>query len=136
MPLNCVPATTTRRGLEVKRSAASASAVNVEFWGGVVPGNTGELDALAEAGVRGFKCFLSPSGVEEFEHVTERDLRLALPILARRGLPLLVHAEWPPVLQDLDPSADPRRYATWLSSRPARAEVEAIALLILLCREF
>jgi allantoinase len=136
MPLNSIPATTDVRALEVKRAAARASCVNVEFWGGVVPGNAGELDALADAGVRGFKCFLSPSGVEEFTHVTERDLRLALPILARRGLPLLVHAELPDALIDVDRAADPARYATWLASRPPRAEVEAIAMLVVLCREF
>ena len=136
MPLNSVPSTTSVRGLELKRAAAQAAGVNVEFWGGVVPGNTGELDGLADAGVRGFKCFLSPSGVAEFEHVGERELRLALPILARRRLPLLVHAEWPAALLPVDPDADPRRYATWLASRPAAAEVEAIARLVALCREF
>lgn len=136
MPLNSVPPTTTVKGLEAKRAAAGQSVANVEFWGGVVPGNARELDPLADAGVRGFKCFMSPSGVEEFAHVGEGDLRLALPILARRGLPLLVHAEWPPALHVVAASADPRSYATWLSSRPARAEVDAIALLIALCREF
>lgn len=148
MPLNSVPATTSVRGLELKREAARRASdaagesegrspsVNVEFWGGVVPGNAGGLDALADAGVRGFKCFLSPSGVEEFEHVTERDLRLALPILARRGLPLLVHAELPSALLPVETAADPRQYATWLASRPPEAEVEAIALLIRLCREY
>ena len=67
--------------------------VDVGFWGGVVPGNAGELEALVDAGVRGFKCFLVPSGVDEFPAVTEQDLRLALPIVAKRGVPLLVHAE-------------------------------------------
>ena len=136
MPLNSVPPTTTVRGLEAKRAAAAGASVNVEFWGGVVPGNAGELEALADAGVRGFKCFMSPSGVDEFAHVAERDLRLALPILARRGLPLLVHAESPAALVAPDGSADPRRYTTWLASRPPRAEAEAVALLIALCREF
>jgi allantoinase len=136
MPLNSVPATTTVDALEMKRAAAKGAAVNVEFWGGVVPGNAGELDAMADAGARGFKCFLSPSGVAEFACVSEPDLRLALPILARRGLPLLVHGELPAALEAVDPSADPRRYATWLASRPPRAEVEAIALLIRLCREY
>ncbi len=136
MPLNSVPATTNVAGLDAKRAAARSANVNVEFWGGVIPGNTGELDALADAGVRGFKCFMSPSGVEEFPHVDERDLRLALPILARRRLPLLVHAESPAALLPAPERADPRRYATWLATRPARAEVDGIALLIDLCREF
>lgn len=136
MPLNSIPPTTTVAGLEAKRTAAREATVNVEFWGGVVPGNAGELEALADAGVRGFKCFLSPSGVDEFQHVSERDLRLALPILARRGLPLLVHAESPAVLLEPAAGANPRRYQTWLATRPAQAEVDAIALLIALCREF
>jgi len=101
-----------------------------------VPGNAGELEALADAGVRGFKCFLSPSGVPEFESVAENDLRMALPILARRGLPLLVHAEWPPALRPIPSNADPRVYATWLESRPEGAECDAILLLVSLCREF
>src|SRR5204862_3237134 len=58
MPLNSVPATTTVAGLEAKREAAKGRChVDVAFWGGIVPGNHGELDALAEAGARGFKCF-------------------------------------------------------------------------------
>ena len=136
MPLNSVPATTTVAGLEAKRKAARAAAIDVAFWGGVVPGNVGELDALADAGVRGFKCFLSPSGVDEFPHVTERDLRESLPILARRDLPLLVHAESPAALLAPDPDANPRAYATWLASRPPQAEVDAIEMLIRLCREY
>ena len=136
MPLNSVPATTTVGALEEKRAAAAGASINVEFWGGVVPGNAGELDSLADAGVRGFKCFLSASGVDEFPHVSEADLRRALPILAQRRLPLLVHAESPPALRAPRASADPRQYATWLESRPATAEVDAIALLVALCREF
>ncbi len=136
MPLNSIPPTTNVAALEAKRIAARASAVNVEFWGGVVPGNAGELDALADAGVRGFKCFLSPSGVDEFLHVGEADLRIALPILARRRLPLLVHAEWPPALLPPAADADPADYATWLDSRPPQAEMDAVAMLIRLCREF
>ena len=136
MPLNSVPPTTTVAGLEKKRSASRAAKVNVEFWGGVVPGNAGELEALADSGVRGFKCFLSPSGVDEFQHVSEADLRIALPILARRGLPLLVHAEWPAALRAPAAGANPHHYQTWLATRPPRAEVDAIALLIALCREF
>ena len=99
MPLNAVPPTTDVEGLEAKRRAARGRVhVDVAFWGGVVPGNAGELDALVDAGVRGFKCFLAPSGVDEFPHVDEHDLREALPILARRNVPLLVHAESPACL--------------------------------------
>src|SRR5438876_12358819 len=48
MPLNSVPATTTRAALEQKRAAATGQChVDVTFWGGVVPGNASELEALA-----------------------------------------------------------------------------------------
>ncbi|MDP9323187.1 MAG: allantoinase AllB [Acidobacteriota bacterium] len=135
MPLNSIPSTTTVDGLEAKRRAARDQChVDVGFWGGVVPGNAGQLEPLARAGVRGFKCFLSPSGVDEFAHVTETDLREALPILANLGLPLLVHAEMPALLRQ--PSGDPRCYVTWLESRPSHAEDKAIELLVELAREY
>jgi len=33
------------------------------------------------------------SGIDDFPNVTENDLHLAMPILARHKVPLLVHAE-------------------------------------------
>src|SRR6185369_16416189 len=80
MPLNSIPATTTLAGLKEKLAAADGKlTVDVGFWGGVVPGNTSELAKLWEAGVVGFKCFLVPSGVDEFPNVTEDDLAVAMP---------------------------------------------------------
>ena len=135
MPLNSIPPTTTLGGLEEKRRTARGRChVDVGFWGGVVPGNRDELASLARAGVLGYKCFLCPSGVPEFEHVGERELREAMPVLATLGLPLLAHAELPSLLRV--PDGDPRRYSTWLASRPPESELAAIALLIRLAREF
>jgi allantoinase len=136
MPLNSVPPTTSRAGLEAKRRAVSGHAhVDVGFWGGVVPGNAADLEPLARGGALGFKCFLSPSGVEEFGHVSERDLRAALPELARLDLPLLAHAELPADLIDRPPG-DPRSYSTWLASRPPAAEHHAIEMLIGMAAEY
>ena len=130
MPLNSIPATTTVAALERKREAAHGRAsVNVEYIGGVVPGNAGEIEALAAAGVRAFKCFLTPSGVDEFMNVDERDLREAFPALARTGLPLMVHAE-DPALIGAAPLGGSREYAPYLASRPAHAEQSAIALMV------
>jgi allantoinase len=137
MPLNSVPATTTVGALRAKRQAAEGQChVDVGFWGGVVPGNTPELAALGGAGVLGFKCFLSPSGVDEFAHVVEADLREAMPVLAALRVPLLVHAELPGRLRAVDAGADPARYASWLATRPPEAEEAAVALLVSLAREF
>jgi allantoinase len=135
MPLNSIPATTTVDAMQAKIEAAQGQCwVDVGFWGGVVPGNADQLEPLLEAGCRGFKCFLTPSGVAEFEHVSEANLRQAMPILARAGAVLLAHAELPAELQP--PSGDQRSHATWLASRPRRAEDSAIALLIRLAREY
>lgn len=131
MPLNSIPATTTVDALEAKRRAAERRChVDVGFWGGVVPGNQRDLEPLARAGVLGFKCFLSPSGVDEFPPVVEHDLRQAMPTLRNLKLPLLAHAESPELLVPPDARRDPRQYHTWLSTRPPAAEHAAIDLLI------
>ena len=135
MPLNSIPPTTTVEGFEAKRAAAAGRCfVDVALWGGVVPGNTAELEPLARAGVRGFKCFMAPSGVEEFPHVTEADLREAMQELRRLDLPLLAHAESPERL--LSPVGDPRQHETWRRSRPPEAEQAAIEVLVRLAREY
>ena len=138
MPLNSIPATTNVSALEQKREAARNQAVvDCEFWGGVVPGNAADLLPLAKAGVRGFKCFLADSGVPEFVRVEEADLDLAMPVIAETGLPLLVHAECPDVLSAARSGlrGDWSRYQTYLASRPPQAEVEAIEMMIRLCRK-
>ncbi len=132
MPLNAIPATTTVSALEEKRNAVRAAlgSKQVEFIGGVVPGNLADLEPLAAAGVCAFKCFLAPSGVPEFAHVTESDLIAAFPVLAGLGKTLMVHAEDPAHLTSPAAGSDPHKYASWLASRPVAAEHSAIALLI------
>jgi allantoinase len=141
MPLNSVPATTTAAAFREKLAAAAGKlSVDAGFWGGVVPGNSEELQPLWDAGVYGFKCFLVPSGVDEFAHVTEADLRAALPKLAALGAPLLAHAELLEPIEkavaSLAKNASPRKYATWLAARPREAENEAVTLLLRLGSEF
>jgi allantoinase len=133
MPLNCLPATTTPGALRLKRNAAEKCRVNCFFWGGVVRADMKQIPALAESGVRGFKCFLAPPGISGFEMVTEADLNYSMPLIADTGLPLLVHAELPQYFQT--PAGDPASYSTYLESRPPCAEIEAIRLMIRLCRE-
>ncbi len=139
MPLNSIPPTTTLSGFQEKLAAAKGQCwIDTAFWGGVVPGNISELEPLIAAGVRGFKCFLIHSGVDEFPNVTESDLRNAMPKLAMLNSVLLVHAELPEPIERVAPSltqADPNQYQTFLHSRPRAAENEAIALMIRLCCE-
>ena len=140
MPLNSIPPTTTREALELKIAAAQGKLyVDVGFWGGVVPGNEDDLESMHQEGVFGFKCFLVPSGVPEFEAADESVLRSVLPQLARLGVPLLVHAELPELIDRATRAArdkDPKIYSTWLHSRPKEAEDQAIELLIRLANRY
>jgi allantoinase len=131
MPLNSLPPTTSVASLRAKRAAAAGKChVDVGFWGGIVPGNLGELAGLAGAGVAGFKAFLVDSGVPEFPAVEPGELEAAMAALADLGALTVVHAERPgPIAAAAAAAAteDPRSYRAWLRSRPDRAEVEAVA---------
>jgi len=71
----------TVEALEIKQKAADGRChVDVGFWGGVVPGNTRQLEPLARAGALGFKCFLSPSGVDEFLTICEHRHQILGPV--------------------------------------------------------
>jgi allantoinase len=140
MPLNSSPVTTTAKAFDEKIKATQGKLhTNCGFWGGVVPGNDKEIEPLIEKGVLGFKAFLTHSGIDEFPNVTEEDLRKAMPIIAKHGLPLLVHCEL-----DVTPGTelvevakgDNRSYNNYLSSRPTKWEDDAIALMIRLCEEY
>jgi allantoinase len=141
MPLNCLPETTDVTALELKREAAAGKClVDYALWGGAVDGNQHNLEHLARAGVPGFKAFLIYPGCDGFTAIDRANLELALPHIARSGLPLLVHAELDTSINaafdHLNASnADWRHYATYLASRPDEAELEAIELLLNLCRD-
>jgi len=139
MPLNSHPCTTSVT--ELRRKAAIAESnngnkthVNVGFWAGLVPENAHNrraLKALVKNGALGFKAFMSPSGINDFPHVSPEDIRAAIPILRALNVPLLVHAE----LVDDEAAAavkglNVKKYSTWLASRPARFEQNAVKALI------
>jgi allantoinase len=134
MPLNSIPATTSADALAIKKAACAKQCfVDVGFWGGVIPGNAGELGSLAQGGALGCKAFMIESGVEEFPCSSRADLRKAMPILREHGLPLLAHAEVDLGAEVQEP--DPRRYAHYVQSRPTAWEDAAIATLIELAQE-
>ncbi|GAA4354382.1 allantoinase AllB [Hymenobacter saemangeumensis] len=136
MPLNSAPVTTSVANFQVKLEATRGQLhTHCGFWGGIVPGNAAEVEGLIAAGILGFKAFLTHSGIDDFPNATEDDLRQVMPILARHGLPLLVHCE---LSQDDDSwkQNDHRSYPNYLASRPKSWEDEAIALMIRLCEEF
>ncbi|CAL9385027.1 allantoinase AllB [Streptomyces sp. enrichment culture] len=136
MPLNSLPPTTTVDHLRVKRrTAADKAHVDVGFWGGALPGNGADLRPLHEAGVFGFKAFLSPSGVDEFPHLDDDHLARALREIASFDGLLIVHAEDPHQLAGAPQRGGPR-YADFLASRPRRAEDTAVARLLEQARRF
>ncbi len=126
MPLNSIPPTTTIEGLRVKQEAALGELmVDVGFWGGAVPGNLADLLPLWEAGVFGFKCFLAPSGVDEFPPLDPEEFLAALIEIARFDGLMIVHAEDARVLERA-PSPPSRAYRDFVMSRPDEAETTAI----------
>ncbi|MFE1754767.1 allantoinase AllB [Streptomyces anandii] len=130
MPLNSLPPTTTVDNLRIKQDVARDKAhIDVGFWGGSLPGNVKDLRPLHEAGVLGFKAFLSPSGVEEFPHLTQDELARSLAEIASFDGLLVVHAEDPRHLAAAPQHGGPK-YADFLASRPHHAEDTAIAALI------
>ncbi|KAI8971321.1 allantoinase [Trametes punicea] len=138
MPLNSIPPTTTVANLEEKRRAARGQCwTDVAFWGGVIPGNQSHLKPLVQAGVKGFKCFLIESGVDEFPCINESDLRQAMAELQDTPTVLCFHAELEksPGAQAAE-SLDPTLYSTFLASRPQQLEVDAIELITRLHKEF
>jgi len=127
MPLNSLPPTTTPEALAVKRAAADGQCfVDVGFWGGAIPGNLGELRALAEGGVYGFKCFTSDSGVPEFPPLSYPELAQVCETVAAFDGLVIVHAEDPSTLR----APEGGDYPAFLASRPAAAEVAAVRRVI------
>lgn len=126
MPLNSIPPTTTVEALKVKQAAAQGQLmVDVGFWGGAVPGNLDDLEPLWDAGVFGFKCFLSPSGVDEFPPLAPHEFLAALRRIETFDGLMIVHAEDARVLDDA-PHPPSRAYRDFVLSRPDESEVAAI----------
>jgi allantoinase len=126
MPLNSIPATVTVDALREKQDAARDQVmIDVGFWGGAVPDHLGDLEALHDAGVFGFKCFLADSGVEEFPPLDHERFVAAMRETARLGALLIVHAE---DADDLAAAAPPdgTTYSGFLRSRPDTAERTAV----------
>ncbi|KAF9891732.1 hypothetical protein FE257_003213 [Aspergillus nanangensis] len=134
MPLNAIPPTTTVHGLKEKLQAAQGKCwVDVGFYGGIIPGNAGELKELVNQGVRGFKGFLIDSGVDEFPAVSSEDIRKAMAELAHEPTTLMFHAEMvpPTTTDDADQSTQAlegpvEAYSTFLASRPSAYETCAV----------
>src|SRR5437588_6483726 len=133
MPLNAHPPTIDAAAFRAKLSAAEAAAVtDFALWGGLVPGNVGRLEELAELGAVGFKAFMAPSGIDDFEAVDDVTLYDGMAEAARLGLPVGVHAE-NAALVSRPPAG--RTWRDWCAGRPVAAELEAISRALLFAGE-
>jgi allantoinase len=138
MPLNGNPPTVSLPALALKaKRAAGRSAVDYAFWGGLVPGNTGELEELWASGVPAFKAFISNPGGEgegRFREVDDATLYEGMSTIAEFGGLLALHAESDAVTAVLGEAAvrsgrtGARDFA---ASRPPLAELEAVARALL-----
>ncbi len=145
MPLNSDPPLLDGPAFDAKHAAASArSRTDFALYGGLTPTNLDRLEELAERGVVGFKAFMCPSGIPEFQHVDVATLQRGMETAAQLDLPALLHAESAEVLSAaaaavdhaaaVNSAAAPSPAATaapdavrrFIDSRPVDAELGAI----------
>ena len=134
MPLNAHPPTINRESFELKRAAAEANCrVDFGLWGGLVPGNESELEALRDCGVVGLKAFMCNSGIGDFPAVDEPTLRAGMKRAAELDLLVAVHAESEAMTSELTGvarAAGKHSVRDYLDSRPIAAELDAIRCAI------
>ena len=129
MPLNSLPPVTNASSFALKRAAAERSSrTDFGIWGGLVPGNADEFEAMRDAGAVGFKAFMCNSGVEEFPLSNPAALRAGMKRAAALGMMVAVHAEDDSLarLRTFEQHALGTDAQTWLKSRPVELELEAI----------
>ena len=130
MPLNANPPTIYVEALQMKEKLAEEKAIiHPYYWGGLVHNNVNQLAALAEAGVIGFKAFLSNSGFEPFSSVQNESLFNGMQEIARLQKILALHAESDELttfLQQQKLQEGATTAQDYSASRPILAEVEAV----------
>ncbi|MFC5588971.1 allantoinase [Sporosarcina soli] len=134
MPLNSTPPTINKVNLALKSSAADEkSIVNPQFWGGLVPENIDDLKDLHENGVIGFKAFMSPSGIADFNNVDDETIYKGMKEIASLGSLLAVHAESTVITDQLAQEKQRQGKTTardYVESRPIISEIEAVRRVI------
>lgn len=134
MPLNSTPPTINKENLELKKSLAEEkSIVHPYYWGGLVPQNIDDLKDLHEGGVIGFKAFMSPSGIVDFDNVDDETIYKGMTEIASLGSLLAVHAESTVICQQLadkKQSEGKTSARDFVESRPIISEIEAVRRII------
>ncbi|MFJ5624728.1 allantoinase [Peribacillus loiseleuriae] len=134
MPLNSTPPTINKENLELKRACSEEkSVVNYYFWGGLVPENIENIKELHESGVIGFKAFMSPSGIADFNHVDDITIFKGMNEIASIGSLLAVHAESTVICDQLAEAKQNQNKTSakdFAESRPIISEIEAVRRII------
>lgn len=134
MPLNSTPPTINKENLALKSTAADEkSIVNPRFWGGLVPENIPDLKGLHENGVIGFKAFMSPSGIVDFNNVDDETIYKGMREIASLGSLLAVHAESTVITEQLAKEKQDQGKITardFVEARPIISEIEAVRRII------
>ncbi|KAF9180029.1 hypothetical protein BGZ51_006507 [Haplosporangium sp. Z 767] len=137
MPLNSIPPTTTVENLHVKTNAARGQTyVDVGFYGGVIPTNVDDLIPLVKEGVKGFKCFMIESGVDEFPCVNEEEIKAAMEKFQQTDSVFMFHAEMDCGDVPKPEGMDPKAYNTFLHQRPQVLETNAIRTIIKVAKQY
>ena len=130
-PLNSTPPVCDAEAFRAKQQAAEGrSLVDFGLWGGLVPGNADQLEALRDCGAVGFKAFMSGSGIEDFPKADAGTLKAGMKQAAALGMVVAVHAEI-----DHPELARGGTVRDYLASRPVSMELEAIRLALDLAGE-
>ncbi|MFD1445624.1 allantoinase [Oceanobacillus profundus] len=134
MPLNSTPPTINKANLDLKKERAEEkSIVNPYYWGGLVPENIADLKDLHENGVIGFKAFMSPSGIADFNNVDDESIFKGMKEIASLGSLLAVHAESTVICDQLAAEKQEQGKTTardFVESRPIISEIEAVRRII------
>ena len=134
MPLNSTPPTINKENLELKRACSEEkSVVNYRFWGGLVPESIENIKELYENGVIGFKAFMSPSGIADFNHVDDVTIFKGMNEIASVGSLLAVHAESTVICDQLAQEKQSQNKTSakdFVESRPIISEIEAVRRII------
>jgi allantoinase len=134
MPLNSTPPTINKENLALKRACSEErSVVNSRFWGGLVPENIENIKELYENGVIGFKAFMSPSGITDFNHVDDITIFKGMSEIASVGSLLAVHAESTVICDQLAQEKLRQNKTSakdFVESRPIISEIEAVRRII------
>lgn len=142
MPLNALPATTTKDALQLKlKSAENKAYVDYALYGGLVPDNLEDLEDLSNQGVVAFKCFMATCGSDEigdFKNVNDYTLYQGMKKLAKLGHVLSIHAENAELTDKLAMEKKAQGKTTardYVESRPIFTEVDAVKRALLLGKE-